>query len=289
VIVLPLLLVYFIYELRVEYFTDRYVQVDVNAKTSRGNSYQFDLESTARENGYPIHIYVCDSEMREAWNSRATIRYDSLDRRQQLVRNTLLRFLTSKGLRKDADAVEALSDEEVRSVENGIANVYYQDLSSIKSRMMQVVWEYDQFASGDNPSGHSVMQRLEFWKAAVGIIEHNPLFGVGTGDMPKSYRKQYREMHSKLDPKYYLRAHNQYLAIGVGFGLIGLAYFLFALFYPLVALKKWKDHLYVIFFITALLSMLTEDTLETQAGSTFFAFFNAFFLFSKPSEEVKKT
>jgi hypothetical protein len=30
--------------------------------------------------------------------------------------------------------------------------------------------------------------------------------------------------------------------------------------------------------------MLTEDTLETQAGVTFYALFNCLFLFAKPEE-----
>jgi hypothetical protein len=34
-----------------------------------------------------------------------------------------------------------------------------------------------------------------------------------------------------------------------------------------------------------LLSMFTEDTIETQDGVTFFAFFNALFLLSYPLEE----
>jgi hypothetical protein len=37
----------------------------------------------------------------------------------------------------------------------------------------------------------------------------------------------------------------------------------------------------VVFFIIIFMSMLTEDTLETQAGATFFAFFNALLLFGR--------
>ncbi len=38
------------------------------------------------------------------------------------------------------------------------------------------------------------------------------------------------------------------------------------------------------FWITAFLSMLTEDTLETQAGVSFFIFFSCLFLFLKNKE-----
>ena len=53
------------------------------------------------------------------------------------------------------------------------------------------MWEFDQFIKGGNPSGHSVTQRFEFWKAAIGIASDNIFIGVGTGDMPHAYRDQY--------------------------------------------------------------------------------------------------
>jgi hypothetical protein len=34
-----------------------------------------------------------------------------------------------------------------------------------------------------------------------------------------------------------------------------------------------------------MLSMITEDTIESQAGATFFAFFMAFFLFARNADE----
>jgi hypothetical protein len=50
--------------------------------------------------------------------------------------------------------------------------------------------------------------------------------------------------------------------------------------------KKTVDYLYITFFLIAVVSFLTEDTLETQAGVTFFAFFNSFFLFVFKKEEA---
>ena len=103
--------------------------------------------------------------------------------------------------------------------------------------------------------------------------------------MPLAYRRQYSKINSMLDEHHRLRAHNQYLAIAVAFGLIGLFYFLFALIAPMILTKKYRNYFYVTFFIIAILSMITEDTLETQAGATFFAFFNALFLFGKNNSE----
>ena len=90
-------------------------------------------------------------------------------------------------------------------------------------------------------------------------------------------------MNSPLEKKFRLGAHNQYLTFAVTFGIAGFVWFLFSLFYPLRQLVQAKmfDYFYITFFVIALLSMLSEDTLETQAGVSFFAFFNCLLLFGR--------
>jgi O-antigen ligase len=88
-----------------------------------------------------------------------------------------------------------------------------------------------------------------------------------------------------LEQRWRLRAHNQYLSIAIGMGLVGLIWFLFTLFYPLLKLNMHANFLYVSFFAIAIISFLTEDTLETQAGVTFFAAFNSYFLFLQPPQK----
>ncbi len=92
-------------------------------------------------------------------------------------------------------------------------------------------------------------------------------------------------MKSKLAPKWRLHSHNQYLSIAVAFGLIGLLWFLFTLFYPVIKLKMTFDYLYITFFIIALISFFNEDTLETQAGVTFYSFLNSFLLFARKKDD----
>jgi len=75
-----------------------------------------------------------------------------------------------------------------------------------------------------------------------------------------------------------LRSHNQFLAITVAFGVIGLVVFLFSLAYPAVALRNYLHGLYFVFLLIAVVSFFTEDTLETQSGVSFFAFFNTLFI-----------
>ena len=175
-----------------------------------------------------MYAYICEEEMRNEWNKRSEIPFDSLDERKQPIKSTLLRFLASKGSYKDAEGVAQLTEEEVKSVEHGIANVYYQHLSSIKSRMLQILWEYHEYSRGGDPSG---------------IIAAKPLAGVGTGDMRAAYQQEYERMQTKLTPHYRLRAHNQYLAIGVALGLPALLFFIFVLFIPLMKEIREKNFL----------------------------------------------
>ena len=259
--------------------------------TGKGNKYFHDINNPQTENGNYVWLYVCDKELSKEWNKRSHLKFDGQDQKGQLVKYTLLRFLTSKGLRKDAKGVLALSDDEIRSVEKGTANVNYQDISSLTARIHKIIWEFDDYLKGGDAGGHSVTQRLEFWKTAMGIIKENPIIGVGTGDVKSAFLSQYDKMNSPLEKKFRLRAHNQYLTFAVTFGIMGFMWFLFSLFYPLRQLVEAKmfDYFYIAFFVIALLSMFSEDTLETQAGVSFFAFFNCLLLFGRDEGEKERT
>ncbi len=262
-------------------FVDSLKETSVNyselpAYTALGNPYTHDTLSKDLENGHLVWIKICEKELDSAWNSRSKLSYRGKDERGQDIKYTLIRFLASKNLSRDAAGVAQLNVTEVRAIEKGIANVNYKNLSDIKARIQQLAWEYRQYYYNDNPSGHSVMQRFEFWKTALYIISKNPLTGVGTGDVQQAFNTAYNERNSNLNSASRLRSHNQYLTMTVTFGIIGGLYFLFSLLFPAIWLKN-TGYLYTSFLLIALLSMLTEDTLETQAGVTFYAFFNSFF------------
>lgn len=254
---------------------------NLDQTTSRGNRYVHNFSNLQTENGNYLWLYVQWDELRDSWNRRSKIPFDKQDLKNQPVKFTLIRFLTSKGERKDAAAVERLTDSEIRSIEKGTANYVFLENFSIRGRIYEFLAGYDQYQETGNPTGSTVMQRIEFWKASLGLIKGNWLFGVGTGDMNIAFDRQYVKMHSKLAPDQRWRSHNQYLSIFIAFGVFGFFWFLFAVFYPPFMLKRYDDFFFLVFFIIALLSMLTEDTIESQTGVTFFAFFYSFFLFAR--------
>lgn len=253
-------------------------------KTAQGNDYWHDTIHNPVEDGKYVGLYYCRKELQEAWQQRSALPLN--DSAGVMLEPTLARYLTSKGLRKDAQGVMELTDEDIHNIEQGVANYNNWQHPGLRARLSSTLFEYGLYRKYNNPNGGSLSQRIEFTRASLHLIGQHPWFGVGTGDVPQAFSQAYDEIHSPLQEEYRFRAHNQYLAIAVAFGLVGLAFFLFVLFYPWFASRKNHTYLYLVFFCIMLLSMFPEDTLETQAGATLFAFFMALLLFAKPQRSV---
>ncbi len=247
--------------------------------TARGTVYWHDMENLTIENGYRVGLYQCEFELRDAWNKRSILKYDGLDHKNQELKYTLIRYLTSLGLRKDAYGVSQLTEQDVSLIEKGFANSLYRQPKRLRVRIYETIWEVDQYRKGANPSGHSVTQRLEYLKTGWAIFRDHPWAGVGTGDTRESFDQKYTELQSRLDPAWRQRAHNQFLTFLIAFGIIGFTLIMTSLILPAILEKRFGSYFVLMFFITAMLSFLNEDTLETQAGVAFFAVFYALFVF----------
>ena len=254
-------------------------------KTAQGNPYWHDTIHNPVEDGKYVGLYYNRMELHEAWSQRSELPFEGTTTDGESLEATLARYLTSKDLRKDAQGVMALTDEDVKNIEQGVANYNNWKHPGLRARLSSTLFEYHLYRHFNNPNGGSLSQRLEYTRASFHLIGKHPWFGVGTGDVPQAFAQSYDEIDSPLKEDYRFRAHNQYLAIAVAFGLVGLAFFLFGLFYPWLASKRNHTYLYMVFLCVILLSMFPEDTLETQAGVTLFAYFEALLLFAKPCTE----
>lgn len=273
-------MVYVPYKIIDDYRTPEKVVVEqLDTYTRLGNPYTFDTIHYGVEDGHYVGLYLSKDEMIEAWNQRS-VKKINIECDDSYYYHTLVRYLTSKDLRKDSDGVSQLSDNDVKNIENGIANYNYIANPGFRVRIMKIMIAYDNYRRNGDANGSSVFQRIEFIKASLNIIKENPVIGVGTGDIPNTFADYYERTNSKLTRENRLRSHNQYLAITVTFGVVGLIWFLFSMSYPFFADKRNRNYLYFIFLFIMMLSMLTEDTLETQIGVTLFAFFNSFLVFA---------
>lgn len=246
--------------------------------TKSGNPYRHDTVNFMIEEGRYPGLYICESELEEEWNKVSDVDFRDIEFQ------CLIRYMNSKMLRKDAEGISQLTKEDIHNIENNVGNWNYIYNPSIKTRLSKMFIAYQVYINTHNANGSSELQRIEYIKASLNIIKDNLIFGVGTGDLPDAFKNYYEETNSNLLPQYRLRSHNQYLSITVGLGIVGLLWFLFTLFYPVIFDKKSHNPIYIIFLLIMLLSMLTEDTIESQAGVTLFAFFNSFLLFNKTND-----
>ncbi len=251
--------------------------------TALGNPYTHFRELGQVENGHYTFINLAEEEMLYAWEQRSdsTLRGD--DRVMQ--RGALIRYLSSKGLTKDAAGVAALSEQDVNNIELGYPSVVYTEKRGLALRFHTTLFGYHQFVTTNIAGGSSLFQRLVFWQAAVELIRRNFWLGTGTGDVKLAFQHIYDEIDVNLQPQYRLRAHNQYLTFWVSFGVVGILWFVGMFIIPFT--QSRVTYLHIAFLLIAFISCLTEDTLETQAGVTYFAFFYGLFSRDATSKSSK--
>jgi O-antigen ligase len=245
--------------------------------TTSGNQYSPPSDLSVLENGNYVGLYICEPELSREWNKVSHIPYNSSDHRGQYISNTIKRYMTSKGLRKDSAGVSKLVKEDIAAIENGSTNFYFTR-ASIAQRLYETLWEFHVWRLTGFVQQHSFSQRIVFLQSAMHIIRQNPITGVGIGDVYGTMLKTARDKNIGLDYKWEGKPHNEYAYIFVGTGLLGFAWFIFALLFPAIKLKLFNNLLFSLFFILIGVSMCTLDTLESYDSVVFFSFFYSLFL-----------
>lgn len=252
---------------------------DHSAKTESGRAYTHISGNESLENGYYTWRYICEEELRREWNRRSSLGYDGKDLKKQDLKNTLIRYMTSMGLKKDSAALSKLSDKDIDMIETGFPNYRYKDGTGLTDRVYEIIWQADHYFKGGRPQDHSLTRRAEFIITGLRVFKKYPVFGTGTGDLTDEFRKQYKYASSDLDNEYRYISHNQFLSILITFGITGFAVFMFASGYPLFKSGSFSNYLFAVFFIIILMSMLIGDILEIHTGIIFFSLFYALFIF----------
>lgn len=227
------------------------------------------------ENGFYVNHHINLKELTRAWNKRTHSNLFEINNTGYQTKANLLRYLTSKGLTKDSIGLSKISDEEIKHIINGATNYRFTNANGFVKRLYAIMFEWSEYKLGHSPNGHSLFMRLEFVKTGIHILKNNWVKGVGTGDLQAAFNKAYKQLNSKLAPKWRHRAHNQYLSVWLALGVVGLLLFFGMILYPFYSKNKFPVYTWY-FVLIMLLSFITEDTLETQAGVTFIMFFASF-------------
>lgn len=261
-----------------QYFHENEKNVPLEAKTKLGNEYTHDSESII-ENGSRIDVYVCEKELHEYWGKRSSVPYEN-------IKYALIRYLNSKGERKDATGMGSLTPKDIHNIELGFANVDYTRGIGLKRSLYPTFFSLSLYKKFGKIHQSSLLERFELWTASFKIIQKHWFSGVGIGDHKHELDHQLEIQNSEITKKE-KGCHNQFITLLLSGGLLVLVPFLLMLIAPFIIQKK-QNFIYIQFFLIVFISMITEDTLDSHAGVTFFAFFNTIFLFVIPSLTSRK-
>jgi hypothetical protein len=254
-------------------------QLTLTVKTLNGNYYAHQQDVPYRENGHRVWNFVCYEELVKEWSTYSSTDFHGSDQREQPIKFTVIRYLTSKGLHKDSVGLSLLSKLDIENIERGFTNYKYTSKWGVSRRITQLFWEKEEFDISGNPNNSSLLQRYVYFNVGLSILTNHPIAGIGTGDMRLAYNAVYAKDNQGLNPKTRGISHNQFLSVGIALGIFGLLWFVFALMYPLKF--YFRDYLYLMFLAMAVSSFMTDNTLDSQTGATLFAFFNSFLIVRK--------
>jgi hypothetical protein len=246
-------------------------------KTKLGGTYHHDTTSIILENGYYIHYFICHEELDSMLILNVGKSMDEISAEQADFFPTLIRYMTSLGLRKDAEGFAQLSVSDLDNIFKGIPSVVYAE-GGIKSRLARITMELQKHLEGADPNGSTIQQRIEYWRTGKDIIKQNFIFGVGVGDVQDAYNTQYDINNSRLNPENRLHSHQQFMTIWISGGIIALALLLLQIILSLKIAFERKSILLYLFVVIITFSYFFEDTLETQVGVTLTSFFLSFLL-----------
>jgi hypothetical protein len=243
--------------------------------TELGGEYEHNIESTILENGYYIHYFICFSELDSVWQSRTGEQL--FDESKPELFPTLIRYMTSLGLKKDGLGLSKLSNEDINNVRKGYPSVIYAK-GGLRARLATITMELQKHLEGADPNGSTIQQRFEYWKTALKIIKGNIVLGVGIGDIQTSFDDQFEKDNSPLKPENRLHSHQQFLTFWIGSGLIGFVVFILHISLTLISAIRLNSYMLLISWTVITFSYFFEDTLETQVGVTLAAFFMTFIM-----------
>jgi O-antigen ligase len=154
----------------------------------------------------------------------------------------------------------------------------------ILGRLDQFVEALLTYKPEDIDTIESTKIRLRVWESAITIIKDNVWIGVGNGDTKDELMSDYKKRALEYIYSSNLNAHNEFLQVFVGLGLIGFLILMANLLIPLFIAFKSTHWIYIFFLGIIIFNFMTESMLETQAGTMFYAFFNSLLCFEKRHE-----
>ena len=242
-----------------------------------GEKYQHDFQDNTTENGYYLWENIAQKELERVWNRKSKISFNSKDKKNQPIKASLYRFLTSKGLNKDSVGLNKLTQSEIQKIENGETSSVRHN--NFEKRITSLLYQQESRKKNSDANNQTINQRLVFWKAGLDIFLNQPIFGYGPGGAKTEYKKYYKNQNTSLIKSNQLLAHNQFITQAINLGALGTILWLFVLAYSFLKVEKEIFIFLVPYLILMFFAFMSDDMLEVQAGATIFSFIGTLLLF----------
>ncbi len=248
----------------------------LNQLTDHGNEYRHEQDNLLRENGHLVFWFISDQELEEAWNQRSNLKFSGTDKNGNQIRYTIYRYLSSKGLRKDRAGVEGLTSADINAIEHGIANCHYVEWPSFLVRIHQSLWELQQYEITGNPSGYSITQRIELWRASLVAIGQRFICGWGTGDVLQAVNFGLDTNNSGLLNRK-MKPHNQYLVWLLMVGAIGTFFIILMFSYFVYKTRIYMHAPMQVMLVSLIVTMFADMPFDYQMGINLVLFTSVYF------------
>lgn len=130
--------------------------------------------------------------------------------------------------------------------------------------------------------------RLARWEAILELIKQSPFIGYGNGAETTLLKEKYFSKGLYISYLNEFNTHNQYLAVMLKTGIIGLLLFLLILYFGYASAIRGRTPLLLSFMIIVTVVSISENLLDLNKGIFFYGFFFSFLLMQQKAEIKKR-
>jgi len=120
--------------------------------------------------------------------------------------------------------------------------------------------------------------RLTRWDAIMGLVKRSPVIGYGSGSEKELLKEKYFEKRLFISYLNEFNAHNEYLSFLIKTGIIGLALFVYVLYFGFADAVQKRNVPFLSFMAIIAIVAVSENVLDLNKGIFFYSFFFSLFL-----------
>ena len=120
--------------------------------------------------------------------------------------------------------------------------------------------------------------RVARWEVIIEMVKHSPIVGYGTGSEKDMLQQKYFEKKLYTSFIHQFNTHSEYLSLLLKMGVIGLALFIYLLYFGFAKALKKRDVYFFGFMILITIVCVSENVLDLNKGIFFYGFFFSLFV-----------